>query len=367
MQNIIDNLAVQIKDAAANHKTLAIRGGGSKSFYGEPIAENLEFIDTKAYSGVISYEPSELVLTARCGTPLAEVEDLLAQHDQMLAFEPPRFGAGTFGGCLASGLSGPRRMQVGPLSDFVLGTSLLNASGEVLKFGGEVMKNVAGYDLSRLLAGSLGSLGMVLDISIKVLPIPYTEKTTVLQLNEVDALTKCLSWHALPLPISATCWFSDDDGNGFLQVRLSGNDSAVSQALDFIGGESMADSQAQAFWLSIRDQKHGFFSEQPLWRISLPIGSVPLGLGPNLQEHNGCVRWLAGFYDADILRTQIKQLGGSACLFKRGGLAKQITTFDKLANPIMRIHQRLKHQFDPLGVFDIQRLLGQDWDKNHAD
>lgn len=366
MQNIIQDMVEQIASAKAKQQSLAICGGASKAFYGEPIEAELQRIETKPYAGIVSYEPSELVITARCGTPLSEIENLLAQHQQMLAFEPPRFGAGTFGGCVASGLSGPRRMQVGPLSDYVLGTKLLNANGELLKFGGEVMKNVAGYDLSRLLAGSLGALGLILEASVKVLPQAYFEQTTVLDLSEAEALAKCLSWHTLPLPISATSWFSDEADSGRLRVRLSGNQSAVAQALKFIGGETMSANNAQNFWLSIRDQQHEFFAEQPLWRVSLPIGVAPLGLGASFHEHNGCIRWLAGFYDADILRTQVGQLGGTVCLFKRGGLDKKISTFDALPAPIKQIHRRLKQQFDPAGVFDAQRLLGQNWDKNHA-
>lgn len=367
MQDVINNLTDQINTAIANKQTVSIRGANTKSFYGEPYSDQL-FIDTKPLSGIISYEPSELVLTARSGTPLAEVEALLAESNQMLAFEPPRFSSGstetgTFGGCIASGLSGPRRIQSGPLSDYVLGTKVLNADGQVLAFGGEVMKNVAGYDISRLLAGSLGALGLILEASIKVLPRPYAEKTLVLNLSEAESISHCLDWHAQPLPISATCWLSDDDGNGYLNVRLSGNDSAINQAIKTIGGELLSDFSAVKFWGDIRDQQHQFFSEQPLWRISLPLGSPPLGLGMTLHEHKGCVRWLAGFYDASILRAQVRQLGGTVCLFKRGGLTKEIPSFDNLSPAVLQIHRRLKQQFDPNGVFDIQRLLGQNWDK----
>lgn len=236
MEFALTELCEQVVTARAAQRPLLIRGGGTRLFYGGPLppAETISWLDLSAYQGVVNYEPSELVLTARAGTRLAEIEALLASQGQMLAFEPPRFGAaGTLGGCVASGLSGPRRMAAGPLADFVLGTRLLNADGSVLRFGGEVMKNVAGYDVSRLLAGSLGILGALVEVSLKVVPRPRREATCVLALDEASALDLCLRWRSQPLPVSATAWVASDSGDGgLLSVRLSGNESAVRQGLD---------------------------------------------------------------------------------------------------------------------------------------
>lgn len=361
MEFVLSELSEQVVTARAAKKSLMIRGGGTRLFYGEPAPEDdaASWLDVSAYQGVIGYEPSELVLTARAGTPLAQVEALLAEQDQMLAFEPPRFGtAGTLGGCVAAGLSGPRRMAAGALADFVLGTRLLNADGNVLRFGGEVMKNVAGYDVSRLLAGSLGVLGVLMEVSIKVMPRPRSEATRVLELDEAGALRQCLQWRARPMPVSATAWVPGDRvGAGHLMVRLSGNESAVRQGQDAIGGEAVPGDQAQAFWLSLRDQTHAFFQQRPLWRLSLPPRVPALDLGPALHEWGGGLRWLAGDQDAAALRARVQALGGSACLYHRGGVSRDVTTFHPLAAGVMQIHRRLKQEFDPSCVFNPRRLV----------
>lgn len=359
MDTTLQELCEQIKSAAATGQTLTIQGSGSKLFYGNSIAATCKPLYTSNHSGIVNYEPSELVLTAKAGTSLTEVEQLLSANGQMLAFEPPHFGADTLGGCIASGLAGPRRIQAGPVADFVLGTQIISAKAELLNFGGEVMKNVAGYDLSRLMAGSLGALALVTQVSLKVLPKPYYEQTVCLELDEAAALEHCLGWFSRPLPISATAWLRADTGQGYLYVRLSGNDSAVQSALKIIGGQSLTVEQADSFWLAIRDQKHGFFNAGPLWRLSLPLGLGPLGLGPSLHECNGAVRWLSGSYDAPTIRAQVAKLGGSVCLFKRAGLAADIASFNKLSAPVLKIHQRLRQEFDPNGVFDFNRLIMQ--------
>lgn len=395
MDNYVKNFIDQIKTAREKQQILSIRGSGSKAFYGNPVAADAVFLDTSAYRGVVSYEPSELVLTAKAGTPLSEIESLLAENGQMLAFEPPRFDTGTsngshinssaasdgtFGGCIASGLAGPRRMQAGPLSDFVLGSQFLNSAGQVLNFGGEVMKNVAGYDLSRLLAGSLGGLGLVLQASVKVLPQPYTEITTVLELGENKALELCLHWNSLPLPISATAWLADDNlvvnnqagsnqadsskagikNGGLLYIRLSGNDSAVRQALQDIGGQTIDAASAATFWSSIRDQHHDFFRDSgPLWRLSLPAGVPSLGVGHELHECGGAIRWVKGNHETVELRSKVKALGGNVCLFRRAGLSEHIAAFDGLSAPVLKLHQQIKQRLDPNNVFDFKRLVTQ--------
>ncbi|WP_322996891.1 glycolate oxidase subunit GlcE [Castellaniella sp.] len=360
MEFVLSELSEQVVTARAAKRPLMIRGGGTRLFYGEPLPpeDTLNWLDISVYHGVVGYEPSELVLTARAGTPLTEIETLLADQGQMLAFEPPRFGGdGTLGGCVAAGLSGPRRMAAGPLADFVLGTQVLGTDGNVLRFGGEVMKNVAGYDLSRLMAGSLGVLGALVEISIKVMPQPHAEATRVLVMDEAAALAHCLSWRAQPLPISATAWLpAADGGAGQLLVRLSGNGSAVRQAQAVIGGEALVDEQAAAVWLGLRDQTHAFFQQRPLWRLSLPPKAPVLGLGPCLHEWGGGRRWLAGQPDAATLRARVQALGGSACLYHRGGVSRDITTFHPLAGGVMQIHRRLKQEFDPATIFNPRRL-----------
>lgn len=361
MEFILSELSERVVTARAAKRPLVIRGGGTRLFYGEPLPSDARpnWLDMSAYQGVVGYEPSELVLTARAGTPLAEIESLLADQGQMLAFEPPRFGAaGTVGGCVAAGLSGPRRMAAGPLADFVLGTRVLSTDGNVLRFGGEVMKNVAGYDLSRLMAGSLGVLGALVEVSIKVAPQPRSESTQVLQLDAGAALQHCLRWRAQPLPISATSWLppSSSDETGRLLVRLSGNESAVRQGRDIIGGENLQDEEAAAHWLALRDQTHEFFQQRPLWRISLPPRAPELNLGPCLHEWGGTRRWLGGDQDATALRARVQALGGSACLYHRGNVSPDITTFHPMAAGVLQIHRRLKQEFDPVAIFNPRRL-----------
>src|SRR5690554_4233435 len=278
MEFVLSEMIDQVMTARASLKNLFIRGGGTKDFYGEPYPASVQgsILDLSAYRGVVSYQPSELVITVRAGTPLTEIEQLLAEHRQMLAFEPPRYGEGsTVGGCVAAGLSGPRRMMAGSLRDYVLGATLLDASGTVLRFGGEVMKNVAGYDVSRMLAGSLGIFGPILEVSLKVAPRPLAEATLELDYDEADALRLFNAWRSKPLPISATAWFQQQ-GRGLLRVRLSGSGPAVVSAMRAIGGERMADAAADAWWESLRDQTHPFFSAKPLWRLSLPPKTPPL-------------------------------------------------------------------------------------------
>ena len=244
-------------------------------------------------------------MTVRAGTPLAELEAALAENGPMLAFEPPHFSpAATVGGCVAAGLAGPRRMSAGALKDFVLGAQLLDSEGRILSFGGEVMKNVAGYDVSRLLAGSHGIFGAILEVSLKVVPRPMEELTLVLPATQAQALASFALWRGKPLPISATSWAGDDaQAGGAMTVRLSGAPPAVASARQLIGGEAMAPAAASAWWRSLREQTHPFFAPgQPLWRLALPPTAAALGLGPTLLEWGGGQRWLSGTHDAATLR-----------------------------------------------------------------
>lgn len=357
MEFVLSEMIDQVLTARASLKSLRIQGGGSKQFYGEPPGGgNGGLLDISPFRGVINYQPAELVVTARAGTPLAEIEALLAQHDQMLAFEPPRFSpASTVGGCVAAGLSGPRRMMAGSLRDFVLGTCLLDANGTVLKFGGEVMKNVAGYDVSRLLAGSMGIFGPILEVSLKVAPRPLAEETRVLELDEAQALSLFNAWRSRPLPISATAWVAEA-GGGVLRVRLSGSAPALESAARRVGGERMDPDHAAIWWDSLRDQTHAFFQARPLWRLALPPTTPPLGLGNMLIEWNGGQRWLGGEVEPDFVRKAALRHGGHATLYRHDGAAT-VPVFHPVVNGVRAISERLKQEFDPTGMFNPGRLF----------
>ena len=355
MQAIVEQFRQAILAASAAGTPLRLRGGGTKDWYGQQCDGAV--LDTRAYAGIIDYEPTELVITARCGTPLAEIEAALAARKQMLAFEPPHFGPGaTVGGVVASALSGPRRASAGALRDFVLGAVLMDGHGERLAFGGQVMKNVAGYDVSRLLAGSMGTLGLILEVSLKVLPLPLREATLRLACAEIAALRLLNEWAGQPLPISASCWH-----DGVLSVRLSGAEAAVSAALQSLGGELLAPDDAAAFWLSLREQTHAFFAGAgSLWRLSLPPhASAVILKGRQLVEWGGAQRWLKLDGDADAaggqrIRQAVAALGGHATLFRGGD--KAVGVFHPLAPAVEKIHQRLRQAFDPAGIFNPHRM-----------
>jgi glycolate oxidase FAD binding subunit len=346
----LTNFREQILAATANNTAICLQGGGSKSWYGNALQG--ELLDTRPYSGIIAHEPTELVLTARCGTPLSEIETALEQHGQMLAFEPPHFGtSATIGGMLAAGLSGPRRAQVGAVRDYVLGVTMMNGRGECLQFGGQVMKNVAGYDVSRLMAGSMGSLGLLLDISLKLSPKPIAETTLAFSMSEVDAITSLNRWAGLALPISASSYHV-----GRLMLRLSGSEAALRLAKQSLGGQEV--ENASMFWQSLREQTHHFFEadgEHGLWRISLPSTTPALKLkGKCLIEWGGAQRWLWSNETPELLRSTVQQAGGHLTLFRYGD--KKIGVFTELSKPLQHIHRQLKQGFDPAGIFNRDRL-----------
>ncbi|OFJ48408.1 glycolate oxidase subunit GlcE [Janthinobacterium lividum] len=355
MQAIVEQFRQRIVAASAAGSPLRLRGSGSKDWYGQQF--DGEVLDTRAYAGIIGYEPTELVITARCGTPLAEIEAALAARNQMLAFEPPHFGPGaTVGGVVASALSGPRRASAGALRDFVLGAVLMDGHGERLAFGGQVMKNVAGYDVSRLLAGSLGTLGLILEVSLKVLPLPLREATLRVACAEIAALRMLNEWAGKPLPISASCWH-----DGVLTLRLSGAEAAVSAALRTLGGQLLVAEDAAAFWLSVREQTHAFFTDaDSLWRLSLPPHASAMILkGQQLIEWGGAQRWLKLDAAADVqgaqeIRQAVAAAGGHATLFRGGD--KTVGVFHPLAPAVATIHQRLRQAFDPAGIFNPHRM-----------
>jgi glycolate oxidase FAD binding subunit len=349
MTGAIEALCERVRHAAEARTPLRIRGGGSKDFYGGDASG--ELVDTRGLAGIVAYEPRELVLTVRAGTPLAEVEAALASERQMLAFEPPHFGAGaTIGGAVAAGLSGPRRPYAGAVRDFVLGASIVNGKGEALAFGGRVIKNVAGYDVSRLMTGALGTLGILTELSFKVLPLPVAEATIRLEMAEAQAIEAMNRWAGQPLPLSATCWHA-----GALTVRLSGATSAVASARAKLGGEEVPD--APAFWKGLREQTAPHFANLPLWRVSVPQTAVPLAAPqPQLIEWGGGVRWLGGALDAVALRREAQALGGHVTLFRGGD--KSAGVFHPLAPAIAKIHRRLKDAFDPAGILNPGRMPG---------
>ncbi len=349
MPDSLKTLVEQVRSAAADGRALRLRGGGTKDFYGcEPRGEVL---DTRVYEGIVSHEPTELVVTARCGTSLSALEAALAAQGQMLPFEPPHFGSGaTLGGCVAAGLSGPRRAAAGSVRDFVLGTRLLDGKGNVLSFGGQVMKNVAGYDISRLLVGSLGILGVILEISLKVLPRPPQERTLRFEMPEARAIETLNRWAGTPLPISASAWC-----DGELRLRVSGAETAVRAAAEQLGGEAVAD--AGAWWESVREQTHAFFGgDAPLWRLSVPPATAAIGLpGDHFIEWGGALRWLKSSAQAAAVREAARRAGGHATLYR--GANKAGGVFEPPDSVTMRVHRGLKAAFDPKGIFNPGRMF----------
>jgi glycolate oxidase FAD binding subunit len=348
MQEMIKQLSQTVRDAGLARRPLCIQGSGSKLFYGRPVQG--ELLDMTPYHGIVTYEPTELVLTARAGTPLAEIEAALAAKRQMLPFEPPHYGPGaTLGGCVATGLSGPRRAYAGAARDYVLGVRMIDGKGEDLQFGGQVMKNVAGYDVSRLLTGSFGTLGLLLEVSLKVLPSPAEEQTLRFSMEEQKALDMMNRWAAQPLSLSATCY-----QDGVLTVRLSGALAAVTSVRQKLGGEIVAD--ADHFWRSVREQSHPFFAKgATLWRLSLPSTAPPISLpGHQLFEWGGALRWLVSDVPAATIRQVAAAHGGQATLFRSPHPVDE--PFHPLSVPLLAVQQRLKRSFDPFAIFNPGRM-----------
>ncbi|MBP8873605.1 MAG: glycolate oxidase subunit GlcE, partial [Polaromonas sp.] len=342
----------RIQSAAAAKTPLRFRGGGSKDFYGQELVG--EILDTTTYpslQGISSYEPSELVVTVKAGTPLAELESVLAEKNQCLPFEPPHFGqtwagerimpnfAGsqtTVGGMVAAGLSGPARASSGALRDYVLGVDIINGKGEALHFGGTVMKNVAGYDVSRLMAGSMGTLGLITEVSLKVLPIAPAEATLKFACSQQEAISMLNTWGGKPLPLNASCWVKEsgsEQGKGVLYVRLRGAVAAVNAAINSMGGElqnaASGNATVSADWQALRNQTLPFFKlneGESLWRLSVPDTTPDLQLDGleahrgTLVEWHGGLRWVklsaeSNAKNPTILREITTRVGGSATLF----------------------------------------------------
>lgn len=341
----------RVHDAVETQQPLNICGGNSKTFYGRRASGAL--LDTTAYRGVISYEPTELVVVVKAGTPLVELEAVLASKGQCLPFEPPHFSSNaTVGGMVAAGLSGPRRSSVGAVRDYVLGVKLINGKGELLSFGGQVMKNVAGYDVPRLMAGSLGTLGLIAEVALKVLPVPVAQRTVRFAMSEAGALGKLNEWGGKPLPVAASVWY-----DGMLTLRLAGANAAVESAHRTLGGDVVGD--ADFFWQSIREQTHGFFGgREPLWRLSVASVTPSLCLpGPTLVEWGGALRWVRGDQGAEQMQALAAKAGGHATLFRGGDMpGAEPGVFQPLSPVLLKIHRNLKLAFDPHSVFNRGRM-----------
>jgi glycolate oxidase FAD binding subunit len=339
-----------VRTAADARRALCIVGGNSKAFLGRATAVN-DILWVAAHRGIINYESQELVITARAGTPLVEIETTLAQHGQMLAFEPPHYGAAaTLGGTIACNLSGPRRPYAGAARDFVLGIEIINGRGESLRFGGQVMKNVAGYDVSRLMTGAFGTLGVLLNVTLKVLPRPATTLTLRHETSFTEAVERMNAWAGKPFPISASAF----DGAA-LHTRLEGTETALRAARLKLGGE--IETRAD-YWPSVREHTQGFFHDpRTLWRLALPPASAPLAIdGKIFVEWNGALRWLYSDASAEKIRAAVQHSGGHATLF-RG--AHREAVFHPLAAPLAQLHRNLKTAFDPHAIFNPGRMYAE--------
>jgi glycolate oxidase FAD binding subunit len=381
---VLNELRERVIAAHQQRQPLRLRGAGTKDFYGEAAgattAAGPSVLDLRPYRGIVDYEPSELVITARCGTPLSEIEAALADRSQFLAFEPPAFGGDpTIGGVIATGLSGPRRMYAGAARDFVLGATLLDARGDILRFGGQVMKNVAGFDMSRLLCGSLGILGVITEVSIKVLPRPRAEETLRFAMPARQAVEAFNRWSGQPLPLSGAAWW-----DGVAWIRLSGAASAIRAARERLGGERVDPTAATQWWNALRHCQHPIFQtgtspantsgtlkpnssssqsttgttrDRTLWRLSLPDTTPPLELaGEPLIDGGGALRWYA--YDpqsGDEPRKAAAAAGGTAMCWR--GPAPTSGRFHPLQPTVATLTRRLKDRFDPHGIFNPGRMI----------
>ena len=373
---IIETFREQILHAAKNKTPLSIEGGATKSWYGN--ANTYTKLDTRTYSGILEYQPEELVITACAGTPLKEIEAALKEKNQVLAFEPPHFGEhATFGGAIAAGLAGPGRISVGNFRDFVLGTRILDGKGQDLSFGGQVMKNVAGYDVSRLMPGSMGTLALLLEASVKVLPRPAATATLRCHISQEKALRTLNEWAGQPLPLSASCWIGNGAGEGQLTIRLAGAAAAIKAAIplmsSLVNASEVDPQSAEVFWNDLREHKLPSFeniaADQTLYRLALPAACGPLIISGAsneiVLEWHGQQRWIKAAGD-EATFTLIKKLatshGGHATRFKQGmnvnPAFQRFTVLGEQAHSkaLELVQERLRSAFDPAGVFATNRL-----------
>jgi len=354
-EDITESLVERVRAAASAQTPLRLVGGDTKGFYGRPVAGAT--LALAGHHGVLGYDPAELVLTARGGTPLADIEALLARHGQRLPFEPPSFGPlATLGGTVAAGLAGPARIARGPVRDYVLGARLLTGDGRVLKFGGEVMKNVAGYDVSRLLVGSLGILGVLLEVSLKVLPVARGTRTLRRRIDAQGAIDLLGAVVQRGIPVTGSFWSTDE-----LYVRLEGSTSGLDEVMPAVGGELMDAQAAAALWHGVREQTHPYFAAaRPLWRLSLPAtaaGAALIRADRVAFEWNGAQAWVSGV-DRQAIDLIARTAGGQATLFRRGDADDGTTgeVFAPLPAPLLDLHRAVKRVFDPAGILNPGRM-----------
>lgn len=360
MSDFSEDIADRVQMATASGEKLHISAGHSKGFYGNTMTTGTHRLSLMEHKGIVEYEPSELVLTARSGTTLLEIEQALDEAGQRLAFEPPHFGEqATLGGAIATGLSGPIRafpnVGGGAARDMVLGTRVINGQGQIVRFGGQVMKNVAGYDVSRLMTGSMGTLGVLLEVSLKVLPKPEVERSLAFEMDASDALIQASAWANKPYPISGLI-----HEGGMMVVRLSGSEAAVNRTAQHLGGDEL--SESDGFWLAIREQQHPFFAgtwqedrNLALWRLSLPPFTDDLELkGDVMIDWGGAQRWMLSSESAEHIRQRVSAAGGHATRFRGGD--KRIPCFHPLQPGIAQLHKRVKAAMDPKGIFNPGRL-----------
>ena len=348
MSDISHELIERVRQASADGTKLKIIGGGSKDFMGRQ--SEGELLSLAEHSGIVSYEPIELVLTARAGTPLVDINAALAEHNQRLAFEPPLFdGQATLGGTLACHLSGPGRPWNGSIRDHVLGVRLINGRAEALRFGGQVMKNVAGYDASRMQAGAMGTLGVISEVSLKVMPKPAATITLKQEMNATQAIEEMNRLAGQSKPLTAACWFDNH-----LYLRLAGACSAVESTVNQWQGEVLEDGDT--LWTQLREQQSEYFSgEAPLWRFSVNSNAGHLLPEESWQlDWGGSQRWLRGDFAAKELEALAENAGGQVSLYRGGDRLQDV--FHTQPQALRQLHQRLKHAFDPNGIFNPGRL-----------
>ncbi len=348
-------LIAHVRHATRHGEPLRLQGHDSKRFYGREVQG--QTLSLAEHQGVVDYTPSELVITVKAGTPLRDLHQALAEAGQYLPFDPPEFAdqpaTGTIGGAVASGLCGPGRPWLGAVRDFVLGARLLNGQGQVLSFGGQVMKNVAGYDVSRLLAGSLGVLGVVLEVSLKVLPAPPIRLTLCRRCGISEARSVFTALSGTATPLAGACYVQES-----AWLRLQGSELGVTQAAEQLTREGWEPGE-DAFWETLRDHTHDFFAPAlegaGLWRLSVPATAPVDAHAPCVLDWGGAQRWVlqqqVSEQSAARVREWAAQQGGHATLFRGHGAAP----FHPLPSALSQLHQRIKRSFDPAGIFNPGR------------
>ena len=356
--DISAELQQQVQSSIDLRSPLLIRGGDSKSFYGRAPVETSNILEMKNHTGIINYDPTELAVTVRAGTRLLDLELLLEKNQQILSFEPPVFNQqSTIGGVVAAGISGPRRAFSGSIRDAILGVEMINGDGKIVKFGGEVMKNVAGYDMSRLMVRSMGTLGVILNVSLRVMPKPEKEISLILDATQGEGLAYCKQWRTQHLPLSATSWY-----RGKLYLRLSGSEITIEAALQKLSQQMSFEllEDDVFFWQSIRNQQHAFFNKisKPLWRLSLPINTPVIARfeGDLLLEAGGTQRWMSNNAPENIIRAVVGRHSGYATVFNGQQHLPEVPPFPVLAPELHKLQKNLKRKLDPHNIFNPGRL-----------